>query len=238
MIPMLSRRDLIRLAAIAGPLATRAQGFATPEFWNQKQPSDWTPAEIEELITQSPWAKPASVNFTGGIGGAGVPRATRGGGVVRGGPVGNPAASNGPAIGDVKHDFKAVVRWDSSLPIRDALKLRASNATEKFYVLAVTGDLPMIGRRDDDDPAASERTVEMLRQYSKLERKGDPIYLEDAQATPANYPGGPATLFYFSRGDSLLIGDKQANFSTKFGPYEVKAKFTLKEMMYHGKLEL
>jgi hypothetical protein len=235
---MLSRRDLIRLAAITGPLAARAQAFATPEFWNQKQPSDWTPAEIEELTTQSPWAKPASVNFTGGIGGAGAPRATRGGGVVRSGRVGTPGTASAPGGGDVKQNFKAVVRWDSSLPIRDALKLRSSNATEKFYVLAVTGDLPMLGRRDDDDPAASERTVEMLRQYSKLERKGDPIFLEDAQATPNNYPGGPATLFYFSRGDSLLIGDKQANFSTKFGPYEVKAKFTLKEMMYHGKLEL
>ena len=60
--------------------------------------------------------------------------------------------------------------------------------------------------------------------------------IEDAQATPANYPGGPATLFYFPRGDSFLPGDKQANFSTKFGPYEVRAHFVIKEMMYRGKL--
>lgn len=219
-----------------GPLVSLARAFAPTEFWNQKQPSEWTPAEIEELLTQSPWAKIAAVSFTGGIGGAGAPRMMRGG-TVRGGAVvqGNASAPGG---GDVKQNFKAVVRWDSALPIRDALKLRASNATEKYYVLAVAGDLPMLGRRDDDDPAASERTVEMLRQYTKLERKGDPIFLEDAQATPANYPGGPATLFYFPRGDSFLPGDKQANFSTKFGPYEVRAHFVIKEMMYRGKLEL
>jgi hypothetical protein len=219
---------------LALPAGVRCWGFAAAEFWNSKPAVEWTPEEIGEMITRSPWAKAAAVSFTGGVGGAVAPRMTRYGN-VRGGR-GTPTA--GPPLGDTKQDFKAVVRWDSSLPVRDALKLRASNAVEKFYVLAVTGDLPMIGRRNDDDPAADERTVEMLKQYSKLERKGDPIYLEDALSSPANYPGGPATLFYFSRGDSILPGDKQVTFTTKFGPYELKARFTLKEMLYKGKLEL
>jgi len=234
---MLSRRVLLGcgLAVPAWLQAWLPAWGATPEFWNTKPASGWTPEEIDELITRSPWAKAAQVNFTGGIGGAFAPRTTRGG--VRGGRVGT-VPGGGPEIGDIKRDFTAVVRWDSALPIRDALKLRASSATEKFYVLSVTGDLPMIGRRNDDDPAAADRTVEMLKQYSRLDRKGDPIYLEDALATPANYPGGPATLFYFSRGDSILAGDKQVTFSTKFGPYEIKARFNLKEMVYKGKLEL
>ncbi|HXP87689.1 MAG TPA: hypothetical protein VN841_23350 [Bryobacteraceae bacterium] len=229
----LSRRELFTLG-LTLPASMPCWGFAAAEFWNAKPAADWTPDEIQEMITKSPWAKAAAVSFTGGFGGAVAPRMTRGGN-VRGGR-GTPTA--GPPLGDVKQEFKALVRWDSSLPIRDALHLRPSNAIEKFYVLAVTGDLPMIGRRTDDDPAAEDRTVEMLKQYSHLDRKGDPIYLEDALTSPANYPGGPATLFYFSRGDSILPGDKQITFSTKFGPYEIKAKFTLKEMLYHGKLEL
>jgi hypothetical protein len=231
---LLSRRELFALGGTLSA-ALPSWGFAAaPEFWNTKPAADWTPDEIEQMITQSPWAKPAAVNFTGGFGGAVAPRMTRGGN-VRGGR-GVPTAGN--PIGDGKRDFKAIVRWDSSLAIREALRLRPSSAIEKFYVLAVTGDLPMIGRRADDDPAAEERTVEMLKQYSRLDRKGDPIYLEDALTSPANYPGGPATLFYFSRGDSILPGDKQITFGTKFGPYEIKAHFTLKEMLYKGKLEL
>lgn len=229
----LSRRELLSLG-LTLPASVCSWGFAAPEFWNSKPAADWTSEEIDTMITQSPWAKPAALSFTGGVGGAVAPRMTRYGN-VRGGP-GTP--TSGPPIGDTKQNFRAVVRWDSSLPIRDALKIKASSAIEKFYVLSVSGDLPMIGRRTDDDPAADERTVEMLKQYSRLERKGDPIYLEDALTSPANYPGGPATLFYFSRGDSILPGDKQVTFTTKFGPYEVKAKFALKDMLYRGKLEL
>jgi len=238
---LLSRRDLfgvgLRLSAgvaAALPATLPCWGFAAAEFWNSKPAANWTPQEIDEMVTRSPWAKAAAVNFTGGFGGAVAPRMTRYGDVVDGREV--PTA--GRPINGAKRGFQAVVRWDSSLAIRDALKLKPSSAIEKFYVLAVTGDLPMVGRRTDDDPAADERTVEMLKQYSKLERKGDPIYLEDALTAPANYPEGPATLFYFSRGDSILPGDKQITFSTKFGPYEVKAHFTLKEMVYRGKLEL
>jgi hypothetical protein len=44
------------------------------------------------------------------------------------------------------------------------------------------------------------------------------------------------TLFYFPRAEP--IKDGQVTFLTKLGPVEVKCKFTVKEMMYHGKLEL
>ena len=44
------------------------------------------------------------------------------------------------------------------------------------------------------------------------------------------------TLFYFSRDEP--IKDGQVTFVTKMGPLEVKAKFTVKDMMYHGKVEL
>jgi len=46
------------------------------------------------------------------------------------------------------------------------------------------------------------------------------------------------TLFYFSRGLALRPEDKQATFSTKLGPIDVKCKFTLKDMMVKGNLEL
>ena len=44
------------------------------------------------------------------------------------------------------------------------------------------------------------------------------------------------TLFYFPRSEP--IKDGQVTFDTKMGPIEVKCRFTVKEMMYRGKLEL
>ena len=42
--------------------------------------------------------------------------------------------------------------------------------------------------------------------------------------------------FYFSRLDDISMDDKQVSFSTKLGPMEIKTKFILKDMLYHGKL--
>ncbi len=49
---------------------------------------------------------------------------------------------------------------------------------------------------------------------------------------------GPGVYFYFSRKNELSMDDKEVDFSTKVGSTEIKAKFTLKDMRYHGKLAL
>jgi hypothetical protein len=43
---------------------------------------------------------------------------------------------------------------------------------------------------------------------------------------------------YFSRVLPLTLEDKQVTFLTKVGPLEVKCKFTLRDMMNRGSLEL
>ena len=45
-------------------------------------------------------------------------------------------------------------------------------------------------------------------------------------------------MFYFSRFDPITPANKEITFTTKMGPLEIKAKFTLKDMMYKGKLGL
>ena len=261
---MLTRRDAIRIGLrfSAGLAAIPAQAFSSKEFWNEKPPADWSSKEVQELLNKSPWAKEGSVAYNGGPGGAGgggrYPRGGGGGGIggiggigggipglgggaggrrggtgsgYPGGPVGGPQ-------GDVRQ-FGAVVRWDSALPIREAMHAKTSDDPLKNYIIAVIGDMPSMGRRrDDDDEVQDERSLEMLKQYTKLERKGDPIFLDRTEATPKEYPSGAGTLFYFERRDSIVPDDKQVTFVTKMGPYEIKARFTLRDMLYHGKLEL
>jgi hypothetical protein len=259
---MLTRRAALRigLGVSAGFPSIPTWAFTSKEFWNEKPPADWTSAEVQELLNKSPWAKEAAVSYDGGPGGAGGARPGRiggggiggigggipglgggiggrrggtGGGYPGGGPAGDPRGGGRP--------FAAVVRWDSALPIRDAMHVKPSDDTLKYYIVAVIGDMPSMGRRrgsDDDDQAQDERRLEMLKQYTKLERKGNPIFLSRTEATSTDYASGAGTLFYFERGDSIFPDDKQVTFVTKMGPYEVRAKFTLKDMLYHGKLEL
>src|SRR5215471_10338339 len=55
----LSRRGVLALMASAG--ATRL--FAASDFWNKKDPKDWTRDEIDRLTTNSPWAKPVTAQI-------------------------------------------------------------------------------------------------------------------------------------------------------------------------------
>ena len=60
----LSRRDVMRLAAGVGFSGwSRLYAFSS-DFWNKKEPSEWSSAEIEELTRKSPWAKEVSAQFS------------------------------------------------------------------------------------------------------------------------------------------------------------------------------
>jgi len=211
--------------------------FASPpaEFWNTKKPSDWTDDERQELLTKSPWAKDAEVKNNSGVGGLGVPRSTMnrrtGGGTSRPGTVAD--TSNIP-----QGHYTATVRWDSALPLREAFRNQSKDDPAANYIVCVSGDLPMLGRRSNDERDSEfQQRLDMMKQYSKLEKKGDPIYL-----AKIGYRDGPPSisgmLFYFERNDLITLGDKQVTFVTKLGPNDVKAKFILRDMTYLGKLEL
>ena len=121
------------------------------------------------------------------------------------------------------------MRWQSALPIRQALKSKSTEGLADYYILAVVGDLAMAD--PDADEAQRESRLDMMKQYTKLDRHGGAIPL--ANVEPVKKVG---TLFYFPRAEP--IKDGQVTFTTKMGPVEVKCKFTVKDMMYRGKLEL
>jgi hypothetical protein len=212
--------------------------FSPAEFWNAKKPEDWTDEERKQLLAKSPWARDAAVKYNAGPGGLGAPRSgmNRGyGRVGTGRGVANPDATSGPTSAG---NYTAVVRWESALPVREANHHLLKDDPAANYILAVDGDLPMLGRHSADESETEfQQRLDMLKQYTKLEKKGDPIFLNKI-----GYPPGPAatsgTLFYFERNDLITLGDHTVTFVTKLGPIDVKVKFPLKEMMYQGKLEL
>jgi hypothetical protein len=218
----------VPLGAITLPLSAFAK-----EFWNDRKPEDWTSAEVKELLTKSPWAKDAAITDNGQVGGMGngrgaPARRTRGGTAAAGGADNNPSE---------KIKWKAVVRWESALPVREALKQAAPKDVKDFYVLNVVGNLPGAVSSSADQPQDSA-SMQYLREVTKLEHKGDLIHLSRVELVPENNVSPAGTLFYFSRMLALMIEDKEASFTTKIGPLDVKCKFTLRDMLYHGALEL
>ena len=171
----LSRRGLFTLA---GACLVPWESLYAHEFWDKKDPSQWTGEEIDRLTTKSPWAKSVSAQSAPGenngrspnspypqgggyprsgggpsigIGGIGFPRRGGMGGGRPGG--GYPSSSN----------YKGTVRWESAQPILDALKMPLPDAFAKHYVIAIR-DIPLIDNRqrqqdsndnDQDSPKLS-----------------------------------------------------------------------------------
>ncbi|MDP8989386.1 MAG: hypothetical protein M3N41_04810, partial [Acidobacteriota bacterium] len=263
-----TRRNVLRFAAglPVACAALPAWAFASKEFWEAKPPSEWTSSEIDRLLTKSPWAKDASamssgqglgngsgrsrsggIGFPGGGGGIGFP----GGGV--GFPGGGRQGGGYPGGGDDgggRERMMATVRWESALPIQEALRIGASDEKpnadfEKYYVIALIVDLPANGERrrpnaasddDDDSGTRADRRLQELKESARLERKDGPISLEKVEEGSRVGSRGPGVYFYFDRKADVSMDDKFVNFSTKLGRMEIKAKFTMKEMSYHGKL--
>jgi hypothetical protein len=222
-----------RTALLIGLTSGFAPAYAPKEFWNEKKPSDWTAEEIEQLLNKSPWAKDAAVSYYGGQNGplSNTMPGTRSRSSRNASSGTSPSAAS-PAA------WKAIVRWQSALPVREALKVKPSPDAEKFYILNMVGDVPSVGATPDEDESQRKARFESLKLVTKLEHKGDAILLSRVTVAPKSALSLAGTLFYFSRDLALRPKDNQATFSTKLGPIDVKCKFALKDMMYQGNLEL
>lgn len=225
-----TRRDLIRTAGgLSVGAAFRAQLLAAPEFWNQTQPQDWTAEEVRELLTRSPWAKPASIDNKGEVGTLGGPRRTRRSNGE--GPPGGAAPANAPRI-----DWRAIVRWESALPVRLAMKDVAVEDFQNFYVLTLIGNLPSAMPSGDSD--AAQEALTYLKEATTLSHKGDAVHLDHLESERHSTVSEAGTRFYFSRKLDLMPKDKEAVFETRIGPLNIRCRFPLRDMTYRGQLEL
>lgn len=221
------------LAFAAGASVNRL--FAASDFWNKKDPADWTRDEIDRLTTNSPWAKEVSASFAGnqpaprpgnsggspriglGIPGIGFP----GGGYPGGGRGG--AGRRGET-----YPVKGVILWESAQPILDALKPEFPDGYAGHYVINVSG-FPWPPDNDDD-------ALDHLKTVTYLQpSRGKSVQPGVVQKPFSSGPGG--ILFGFSKELlDLSADDKDVLFTTRLGSTPIQARFLLKEMTYRGKL--
>ncbi|MDQ1469588.1 MAG: hypothetical protein QOJ99_1068 [Bryobacterales bacterium] len=154
----ISRRTILRISGVAWGLpATGGWAFAKSDFWNQKDSSEWSDTERNHILTNSPWARKATVALSGSglsdgdpMGGGGGAMGGRGGGGSMGGGLGGGWGGGGGDMGGGRGGspmggvgrgmpkFDVTVRWESAAPIRDAVK-ETVPAEPDAYTIGVIG---------------------------------------------------------------------------------------------------
>ncbi len=233
----------------AGLLLLFGFGLVAGEFW-QKPYTEWSDKDLAKMMTDSPWAKSASVSMSGPGGGPpampGGGGGFGGGGGGRGGPQGGGGSEFGPgAPGSGPPSFDVVARWQSALPIRQAfvrLKFgaeadKSSEAAkvleqqERPYEIVLSGPMGMFLGGKPGDAAKALSEVSFLSS-----RRTGPI---KAVQIEVGKPGKTMdVVFAFPRSMPFTVEDKEVELVTKLGTSTLKYKFKLKEMVVNGKLEM
>jgi hypothetical protein len=224
---VLRRRDWMVLAG-TGVVGIRLYGADT-DFWNRKDPSQWTDEENERLLTKSPWAKQASTipepGARGSSSGVGPGTGPEVGGVGsgRGGRQPRETGNTAPST------TQGLVVWESAQVILDARKKSLPKEFKDHYTLSVSG-VPL--RQIGDD-----QLFDQLRQFTSLQPNDQPpVQPGTVQRAAGN---SSAVLVGFSKDVlELSAGDKSIHFATEVGRILLKAKFDTKEMRYQGRLAL
>jgi hypothetical protein len=244
------------------PLSLFAAGF-----WETKPYTDWTGKEVARIFTNSPWAKDVAITMEGGRGGGGGMGGGRGGrgggmggpgggmgggeGMEGGGGMGGGRGGRGGGMGGGMEggggppQMTARVRWQSALPVKQALvRMRFGSeaatsaqakellAREETHYLIALDNLPSMMARFDPS-----RMQQGLKTTTTLQVKGkDPLHAEDIQIGKTEK--SIIIYFLFPKTSPITLEDKEVEFHTKIGPMEVRRKFKLHDMLYAGKLEL
>ncbi|MBV9762858.1 MAG: hypothetical protein JO340_20025 [Acidobacteriaceae bacterium] len=233
----------------AGGVVWLAVALGASQPWAGKDPGQWTPGDLQKILSDSPWAQQAMATFgkalepddmavtpPPGAGGSGV---AGGRGVTDGRWDGGVARNTG--VGDTP-ELPVTVRWDSALPVREALE-RSKDAdaatvaerAERDYVITVIGLTPANVAPSAEHPADDPQQVQGFIANSRLlVRGGAAIAPEDAKIDAKT---GAVHLF-FPRSRPIVASDKEVNLVTRFGSVNVQKRFRLKDMMYKGQLAL
>jgi hypothetical protein len=205
---------------------------------------------------------PAAFSGPATGGGGGGRGAGGGGGGPQGGGGAGPddAGAGGPGGAMGGSTPEALVRWETALPVLEAQKKQLPDAFRNSYAISVTG-FPLGGPRPGGaggpmpggapggpgagagkgggfNPeamrAAQQQMMEAAKQSTRLERKG-----KDPMAPSVMAITGRSLVILFPRdAQPLTLDDKEVTLVLKIGLPEMKAKFSLKDMVYMGKLEL
>ncbi len=235
---------------------------AADQPWKDKEISEWSDDDVQQVLTDSPWAKTVRPTIDrstntgqrrsgggmgrgGGIGGGGIGigipgiggRGRRVGmGVPRGGgyPGGPRGGTNGSGGSSEPPSLK--LRWESALPIRDAeLKARENDAPsvdDAHYAIAVYGVPDRF-----TSGSSQEDLVKQLKKKAVIKREGKKD-LKPSSVEVLQRNDGQVVVYLFARSNEITMTDKRLEFDAHIGRLQFVQSFYVDDMTCRGKLEL
>ena len=206
-------------------------------FW-VKEYTQWTDSEVRKLLIDSPWAAETKKAVAMAVLMQSRNTADRGGGP---GAVAPRGLDRGQGSAQIEITLR--ISWQSALPIRmafvrsrvgpgaavippDMEQLLKMDPQE--YIILVTG-MPIRQARAIETTAASKKS-------SIHVGKRPPILARSTELQPRSETVD--VVLRFPRSQPITLDDKEIEVFLTLGPVEAKKKFTLKDMVYNGKLEL
>jgi hypothetical protein len=227
-----SRRSFIRLATIAWPASCL---LAQTEFWNGKDPRNYSDDEKHQILNNSPWAKTARAEAPGGdsiqpVGDFNCRSAPpSGSGTCGQKPTAILHASPPPEAARESLAFygQVTVRWESAKPILEVTRMVLPDQFRNHYVISVTG-LPVSVLSNTSNGTPLPTAV-----LSMQRRPPEPA--EFVALTSAKV----ALLFAFPKRNPVIAAtDKTLSFTMNLSGIKIKTTFDPEKMVYRGLLEL
>jgi hypothetical protein len=138
--------------------------------------------------------------------------------------------------------FRVLARWETAKPIRLAGGPEMPEGTGQFYVIRLLG-LPFMPppkvQPGEVVPDPNAGMLQAILQSSRLERIGKPD-IPCAHVFAGSGDNAHQLLLFFPRGGAspITAADKSVTLDSRFAPFHLSVKFSLKEMVYKGDLSL
>jgi hypothetical protein len=205
-------------------------GYASAT-WEDRNPWEWTPQDIQAVLNRSAWVREVSLEIA----------------TQNESPSGAKPKTARQTHG-MPSQFKSVVRWESGLPVRLARKTATlPDKGAGQYILSISR-LPLEfieqtssnGTISHGREAGLDKTAlaERVTKGTTLQRLGkDSIAANHAEWVESDF--SPRVVIFFPLGAKpIQMDDREVDLVSEFGGLVVRAKFSLKEMIYRNKLEL
>jgi hypothetical protein len=217
------------LCACSGVLTLFPTTGHAADAWMEKNPEEWDPEDVQAILSRSSWVKGVnpelSPDWLRSIEKSGKP------------------VTGAEGIRDkrILTEYRALVRWESGLPVRLARKIaKVPQYAEAHYVLSVSR-MPMAFMAAMEGGAQAKDRGTIARQMlesSSLQREGKaPIPADYTEWTESDFE--TRIMIAFPR-DRLPVepSDGVVTFVSQMGFLLLRVSFPLRRMVYRGQLEL
>jgi hypothetical protein len=203
------------------PIVCVAALSAADPAWRGKDVAQWRPDDAREVLTDSPWAKPAVMTV--------LPQ--RGEGQLRDGGKMGPARSF-----DVKNGLdhpRVRIRWESAPPVRAAEMIAGESGAPDwdgaYYAIAIY-DIPAIAAGDYKRAGGELKQTALLKSAGMKDLKPERVVIDELEN------GRSRVLYLFPR--SAEIRSTGVEFIAQIGRLYLAQFFLPEQMSFQGKLEL